>query len=215
MFGNRLLPRVEHLARSLSYANRRRLEIARALVSQPELLLLDEPTAGMNPAETLELMDQIRSLRERGMTILLIEHKLNVVNEICRHGDRARPRREDRRGPARGSSAATRRSCVAYLVRSATAAAAPLLEFKDVDTYYGELHVLKRVNYRVDEGEIVCLLGGNASGKSTTMKTVLGLVRPRSGTVSYAARSSTRSRPPSGSAAASRPCPKRAACSRA
>jgi len=61
---------------------------------------------------------------------------------------------------------------------------APLLEFTDVDTYYGELHVLKRVNYRVDEGDIVCLLGGNASGKSTTMKTILGLVRPQSGTVS-------------------------------
>jgi branched-chain amino acid transport system ATP-binding protein len=63
---------------------------------------------------------------------------------------------------------------------------APLLEFTDVDTYYGELHVLKRVNYRVDEGHIVCLLGGNASGKSTTMKTILGIVRPRGGTVSYA-----------------------------
>jgi branched-chain amino acid transport system permease protein len=78
-----LLPRVAHLARTLSYANRRRLEIARALVSEPALLLLDEPTAGMNPTETLELTDQIRSLRERGITILLIEHKLNVVNEIA------------------------------------------------------------------------------------------------------------------------------------
>jgi branched-chain amino acid transport system permease protein len=83
IFGNRLLPRVAHLARTLSYANRRRLEIARALVSEPALLLLDEPTAGMNPTETLELTDQIRSLRERGITILLIEHKLNVVNEIA------------------------------------------------------------------------------------------------------------------------------------
>jgi branched-chain amino acid transport system ATP-binding protein len=62
----------------------------------------------------------------------------------------------------------------------------PILEFKDVDTFYGELHVLKRVNYRVDEGAIVCLLGGNASGKSTTMKTILGLVRPAAGTVFYA-----------------------------
>jgi branched-chain amino acid transport system ATP-binding protein len=62
----------------------------------------------------------------------------------------------------------------------------PLLEFKDVNTYYGELHVLKGVNYRVGVGEIVCLLGGNASGKSTTMKTILGIVKPRSGTVSYA-----------------------------
>ena len=61
----------------------------------------------------------------------------------------------------------------------------PLLEFKDVDTYYGELHVLKRVNYVVGEGEIVALLGGNASGKSTTMKTIFGIVRPSSGTVSY------------------------------
>jgi branched-chain amino acid transport system ATP-binding protein len=62
----------------------------------------------------------------------------------------------------------------------------PLLEFKDVNTYYGELHVLKDVNYRVGEGEIVCLLGGNASGKSTTMKTILGIVKPRSGAVTYA-----------------------------
>jgi branched-chain amino acid transport system ATP-binding protein len=61
----------------------------------------------------------------------------------------------------------------------------PLLEFEDVDTFYGELHVLKRVNYRVDEGAIVCLLGGNASGKSTTMKTILGIVRPSAGTVRY------------------------------
>jgi branched-chain amino acid transport system ATP-binding protein len=61
----------------------------------------------------------------------------------------------------------------------------PLLEFKDVDTYYGELHVLKGVNYVVGEGEIVALLGGNASGKSTTMKTIFGIVRPASGTVSY------------------------------
>jgi branched-chain amino acid transport system ATP-binding protein len=61
----------------------------------------------------------------------------------------------------------------------------PLLEFNDVNTYYGELHVLKGVNYRVGEGEIVCLLGGNASGKSTTMKTIFGIVNPKSGTVTY------------------------------
>ena len=60
-----------------------------------------------------------------------------------------------------------------------------MLEFRDVDTYYGELHVLKKVNYNVIAGEIVCLLGGNASGKSTTMKTVLGIVRPKAGTVLF------------------------------
>src|SRR5215813_7522960 len=61
----------------------------------------------------------------------------------------------------------------------------PMLEFRDIDTYYGELHVLKKVNYQIKRGEIVCLLGGNASGKSTTMKTVLGIVRPKAGTVLF------------------------------
>jgi branched-chain amino acid transport system ATP-binding protein len=60
-----------------------------------------------------------------------------------------------------------------------------VLEFKDVHTYYGSLHVLKGVSYEIREGEIVSLLGGNASGKSTTMKTVLGLVRPAEGTVTF------------------------------
>src|SRR6185503_17988077 len=68
----------------------------------------------------------------------------------------------------------------------------PLLEFKNVDTYYGELHVLKRVNYRVDSGAIVCLLGGNASGKSTTMKTALGIVQPAAGSICYAGKDITR-----------------------
>ena len=61
----------------------------------------------------------------------------------------------------------------------------PLLKVQDVHTYYGPLHVLKGVNYDLYEGEIVCLLGGNASGKSTTMKTVLGLVKPTQGQVVF------------------------------
>ena len=60
-----------------------------------------------------------------------------------------------------------------------------LLDFRDVHTHYGALHVLKGVSYEIREGEIVSLLGGNASGKSTTMKTVLGLVRPSEGTISF------------------------------
>ena len=79
LFGNRLLPRADHPAASLSYANRRRTEIARALAARPRLLMLDEPTAGMNPAETMELAHQIKRLNRQGLTILLIEHKLDVV----------------------------------------------------------------------------------------------------------------------------------------
>ena len=61
-----------------------------------------------------------------------------------------------------------------------------LLEFRQVNTHYGDLHVLKDVNYSIAEGEIVCLLGGNACGKSTTMKTIMGIVRPTTGTVQFA-----------------------------
>ncbi len=60
-----------------------------------------------------------------------------------------------------------------------------LLEFKGIDTYYGDLHVLKSVDYGIGRGEIVSLLGGNACGKSTTMKTIMGVVRPARGTVLF------------------------------
>jgi len=118
LFGNRLLPRAEHPAASLSYANRRRTEIARALAAQPKLLMLDEPTAGMNPAETSELADQIKSLNRFGLTILLIEHKLDVVAlladqvVVLDHGEKI----------AEGPPAAVRRDeevIRAYLGRSA------------------------------------------------------------------------------------------------
>jgi branched-chain amino acid transport system ATP-binding protein len=63
--------------------------------------------------------------------------------------------------------------------------ATSLLELDAVDTYYGPIHILQGLSLRVDPGELVCLLGGNASGKSTTLKTVLGIVRPRSGRVTF------------------------------
>lgn len=84
LFGSRLIGwRLDTPARSLSYANRRRLEIARAMASDPKLLLLDEPTAGMNPHETRELTELIRRLRdETGVTIVLIEHDMRVVKGV-------------------------------------------------------------------------------------------------------------------------------------
>jgi ABC-type branched-subunit amino acid transport system ATPase component len=82
-FRDRLAPRAAQPAASLSYANRRRLEIARALAVRPRLLLLDEPAAGMNPSETQELMADIRRINGLGITILLIEHDMKLVRGIC------------------------------------------------------------------------------------------------------------------------------------
>jgi branched-chain amino acid transport system ATP-binding protein len=79
-FGSALVERQDEYVINLSYADRRRVEVARALAANPKLLLLDEPTAGMNEAETLEAVRYIRRLRdELGLTILLIEHKLAVT----------------------------------------------------------------------------------------------------------------------------------------
>jgi branched-chain amino acid transport system ATP-binding protein len=82
-FGPELVDRQEEYVLNLSYAYRRRVEIARALAAKPKLLLLDEPTAGMNEAETLEAVKYVRRLRdELNLTILLIEHKLAVTMGI-------------------------------------------------------------------------------------------------------------------------------------
>ncbi len=83
-FGTRLIGyRLEQPASVLSYANRRRLEIARAMATRPKLLLLDEPVAGMNPRESVELTELIGKLRsEWGFTIVMIEHDMGVVRDV-------------------------------------------------------------------------------------------------------------------------------------
>jgi branched-chain amino acid transport system ATP-binding protein len=79
--------RIDHLshatASSLPYGHQRLLEIARALAGKPRLLLLDEPAAGMNPAEKQNLLDLLRRIQERGATILLVEHDMRLVMQVC------------------------------------------------------------------------------------------------------------------------------------
>jgi branched-chain amino acid transport system ATP-binding protein len=78
-FGDRLAPRRNEPAYRFSYANRRRIELARALAARPRVLLLDEPTAGMNPTETLEILNFLKTLKARGLTTVIIEHKLPLI----------------------------------------------------------------------------------------------------------------------------------------
>jgi branched-chain amino acid transport system ATP-binding protein len=85
LFGDRLWPSRNQPAFSLSYANRRRLEIARVLAGQPDFVLLDEPAAGMNPTETQELTNLLLALRQRRpeLGILVVEHKLSLVRRVA------------------------------------------------------------------------------------------------------------------------------------
>jgi len=75
----------DHLAENLSYGNQRLLEIARALATQPKFIILDEPAGGMNNQETADLIQIIRKIRDRGITVLLIEHDMSLVMEACEH----------------------------------------------------------------------------------------------------------------------------------
>jgi branched-chain amino acid transport system ATP-binding protein len=83
MFPGRFPPERWHRpAASLSFANRCRLEIAMALASDPALLLVDEPAAGMNPHERVEIMETLRAIRDRGYTLLLVEHNMRLVTGV-------------------------------------------------------------------------------------------------------------------------------------
>jgi len=73
----------QNKAKNLSYGNQRLLEIARALATKPKLVVLDEPAGGMNDQETKELIELIRAIQERGITVLLIEHDMGLVMQVC------------------------------------------------------------------------------------------------------------------------------------
>jgi len=83
LFGTRLRSVEMNPAWTLSYANRRRLEIARALTSGGKLLLIDEPTAGMNPAESQQLAQTIQAINAKGVAVLVIEHDMNFIKNLC------------------------------------------------------------------------------------------------------------------------------------
>jgi branched-chain amino acid transport system ATP-binding protein len=189
-FGTRLVGyREEQAAFMLSYANRRRLEVARH--GPPDRSVgradgRDEPARNARAARSHR--EDARRARDHG------------ARDRARHAGREgrlRPRRrvrlraQDRRGHVRrrGERSPGRRGLPRAPARgrrmSRDGRAAPILELRDVSTHYGLVSVLRNVDMQIFEGEMVCLLGGNASGKSTTLKTILGYVKPSKGEVMF------------------------------
>ncbi|MGE5508364.1 MAG: ATP-binding cassette domain-containing protein [Chitinophagales bacterium] len=190
---------------SLNYADRRRVELARAVIANPKLLLLDEPAAGMTTEELGELVEQIRELNQAGYTILLIEHHLEVITGTCHrvmvldHGQELAlgTPEEVARDEAvveayLGTGVEFKRSASEraqrHRRRPGEPAQAPLLELSGVSAAYGPVDVLHDVDLRVGEGELVCLLGSNAAGKTTTLKALLGSLPLSSGEIRFAGR---------------------------
>jgi branched-chain amino acid transport system ATP-binding protein len=179
-------------AEDLPHVDRRLIEIARALATRPQVLLLDEPAAGLGRADKGALGKLLRRIADQGTAVILVEHDITMVMGISDHIVVL----DAGLVIAAGAPLAVRhdpRVRKAYLgdgdmrarPRAASVHGTPpeMLTCASLDAGYGALPVLHAVSFEVRGGEMVALLGANGAGKSTTMRAVSGLLRPVAGTI--------------------------------
>jgi branched-chain amino acid transport system ATP-binding protein len=202
--------KAEDMVGSLPYGQQRLVEIARALATEPTLLLLDEPAAGMNDMERGVLREKIATIKDLGIQILVVEHDMQLIMGISDYvvvldhgglicaGDpecvQCHPEvveaylganHHDEKAPRtiHSERVAGRRSSVET---------GHLLEIQSLSTSYGSISALRDVSLHVDEGECMAILGANGAGKSTLLRTVCGSTRRSSGRVVFDGRDISR-----------------------
>jgi ABC-type branched-subunit amino acid transport system ATPase component/ABC-type branched-subunit amino acid transport system permease subunit len=180
------------LAGDLPHVDRRLVEIARALAARPQVLLLDEPAAGLMRSDKAALAKLIRRIADLGIAVILVEHDMAMVMNISDHivvldagriiaaGKPAEVRRDSRVLKAYLGDGETRAR-----PRSTpwSGSQDPILSCLKLTAGYGAAPVLEEVSFSVKPGEMVALLGANGAGKSTAMRAVTGLLRPVTGAI--------------------------------
>jgi ABC-type branched-subunit amino acid transport system ATPase component len=182
------------LAATLPHVDRRLVEIARALGTAPAVLLLDEPAAGLNEADTVKLGGLLQRLARAGLAVVLVEHDMSLVMSISDEIVVLDAGRRIAVGPpavVRNDPAVKAAYLGASLPAGSAAArkaGAPLLEVGTLSAGYGPLAVLDQVGLKVGLGEVIAMFGPNGAGKSTLMKALSGLIRPVKGTIHLGSR---------------------------
>ncbi len=182
---------VHQISANLPFVDRRLAEIARALVLGPQLLLLDEPAAGLSKDDKQALASLIRRIASSGIPVILIEHDMDLVMDISDQvvvldsGERicVGPPKQVQQDP--DVLAAYLGIDSPDLTRSPISDSQPLLHIHQLVSGYDKLQVLKEIDLTVNAGELVAVIGANGAGKSTLMKSVTQLIQPWSGEITF------------------------------
>ena len=173
----RLTDKANHQAGKLTLLNRKRLELARALAGDPSVLLLDEIAGGLTEAEVEELIGTIRDLHAEGISIIWIEHIVHALLEAVDRIFAINFGRQIAEGEPQAGHVQRRGAGLLH----GGHAGMSILELQDVDVFYGDFQALFSISFSVEEGQTFAVIGANGAGKSTMLKTIAGVLRPRSG----------------------------------